>query len=757
MPLVASVWISDATKSYDREYSYLIPEEYYGSVKPGMKVIVPFGRKDTAREGIIGSIQYSDEPVDAAAAINAPKIKTISKVLFNDPFLTEKMLDLVFWMKHRYVCTFYDAARCILPTSSSMREKRLKAACLAVHAHEAVVLINSGALDRIQHIRALEMLLESEFIPLQDFEKHAGISRSVLNTLKKRGLIDFVDQEVIRNPFEGIGCEKNEPYTPTDNQYAAIQSVKAKMDAGVFDEFVLHGITGSGKTEVYLHAIKHALDMGKSAIMLVPEISLTPQTVERIRGRFGDTVAVIHSRLSPGERYDQWRMVYSGAKKVVIGARSAVFAPLEDLGLIILDEEHDAAYKSEIPPKYHAAEVARERCRRNNAVLILGSATPSVETYYNASVGSKTVIRLSERPGPARLPSVDLVDMREELSRGNRSIFSSKLFNEISANLKTGEQTILLMNRRGYSSFVLCRNCGFVARCPDCNVTLTCHASPKSANKLVCHYCGFTSAIPSGCPSCGSVSIKQFGAGTQRIEQEVMNKFPGASVIRMDTDTTACKNAHNTILRRFRDENINILVGTQMVAKGHDFPNVTLVGVLAADSMLNIPDFRASERTFQLLTQVAGRAGRGTIPGRVVIQAYNVEDYSINTACRQDYELFFNQEIEVRKKLDYPPFTNIAEITVSSADDSRAGKYASAIKQKIIGKSDSCDQGCDIMGPGRCPISRLNGKFRWRIIIKCPDMEKLIHMMTIVTGYVSGTAARSDIAVSVDINPYDML
>ncbi len=757
MSLVASVWISDATKSYDREYTYLIPEEFDGSVKAGMKVIVPFGRKDTAREGIIGSIQYADGPDDATPAINSSKIKTISKVLFNAPFLSEKMLDLVFWMKQRYVCTFYDAVRCILPASSNMQEKRLKVACLAINAHDAVELINSGKLDRIQHIRVLEMLLESEFIPLQDFERHAGVSRSVLNTLKKRGLVDIINQEVVRDPFRDIGCIKTEPNIPTSDQSAVIQSVRAKMDAGVFDEFVLYGITGSGKTEVYLHLIKYVLDMGKSAIMLVPEISLTPQTVERFRGRFSDAVAVIHSRLSPGERYDQWRMIYSGIKKVVIGARSAVFAPLEDPGLIILDEEHEGAYKSEIPPKYHAAEVARERCRRNNAVLILGSATPSVETYFKAAAGDNRIIILSERPGSARLPSVELVDMREELSKGNRSIFSRKLFNEISANLMNGEQTILLMNRRGYSSFVLCRNCGFVARCPDCNVTLTCHASPKAADRLVCHYCGFTSVNPAKCPGCGSVNIKQFGAGTQKIEQEVKDKFPGSSVIRMDADTTAYKDAHNTILRRFRDENINILVGTQMVAKGHDFPNVTLVGVLAADSMLNIPDFRASERTFQLLTQVAGRAGRGAIPGRVVIQAYKVEDYSINAACRQDYELFFNQEIEVRKKLDYPPFTNIAAITVSSVDDSRARKYADAIIKRIANESDNCGYGFEIMGPGRSPISRLNDRFRWRIIIKCPDMEKLICMMTMVTGYVSGTAAKFDIGVSVDINPYDML
>jgi len=753
--LIASVFVADATRIYDKEYSYFVPEIMHADIKIGMRVSVPFGSGNSLREAMVYRLFEKEEA--EYGSLSGVKLKQIAKLLDGDPILDPFMLEFALWIKDRYICTFYDAIRCLLPSPSHINSKYVKAACLAMPAGNIIELINSESLDRIQYVKVLEILLENEFTVVQDIKRYTGVSDSLLNTLKKRGYIDIVRVEVKRDPFARIENKPTVPPVPTDEQDRAIKAITHETGKGAFVEFLLHGVTGSGKTEVYLCAIKHALDLGLQSIVLVPEISLTPQTVDRFRSRFGEQVALLHSRLSPGERYDQWRLIKSGARNVVIGPRSAVFAPVDNLGLIIIDEEHDGAYKSEVTPKYHAREIARERCKRQGAVLVLGSATPSVETYYHAKEIKTKLLKLNERPNNSQLPSVELVDMREELSSGNRSIFSRRLSDEIDRNIKVASQTMLMLNRRGHSSFILCRRCGHVAKCRHCNVSLTVHMSVKTGDRLICHYCGFTSGIPVKCPSCGSVNIRQFGAGTQKVEEEVLKSFPAASVIRMDMDTTSGKNAHDELLSRFRRDNINIMVGTQMIAKGHDFPNVTLVGVLAADSILNIPDFRASERTFQLLTQVAGRAGRGANPGRVVIQSYNMEDYSINAACRQDYEQFYSQEINIRKQLDYPPFTNIAALAINSADDGLAGEYAMKIKEKISQVFKGYQEKYELMGPGRSPISKLNGRFRWRVIVKCGDMDKLINAMQETAGFISKTAGKNGASAVIDLNPYDML
>lgn len=496
------------------------------------------------------------------------------------------------------------------------------------------------------------------------------------------------------------------------------------------------------------------LEKGKQAIVLVPEISLTPQMVERFKGRFGNEVAVLHSRLSLGEKYDQWRLIKDGKIKVAVGARSAVFAPFDRLGVIIVDEEHETSYKSETTPKYRASDIAVRRCTEDDALVVYGSATPSVETYYRVEKKEVMLVEMLERANKMTLPKVHVVDMRKELEAGNRTAFSARLSGEITLNKEKGQQTILFLNKRGYASFVLCRSCGFTARCRHCNVSLTFHSFEE---RLICHYCGFTTRMPKLCPKCGSSYFRQFGTGTQKIEEDIKKIFPGNSVIRMDMDTTTGKNSHENILRAFREQNINILVGTQMIAKGHDFPNVTLVGVMAADSLLNLNDYKAAERTFQLITQVAGRAGRGELPGRVVIQTYNTEDFSILAACRQDYPAFYSQEIRIREKLRYPPFTNLGIIILSSADDRLCFTKSQEVRDKLNTALDNCSGGELLLGPVRAPIAKIKNRYRWRLVLKCDSMEKLISVLGALYDGFNRVRGKADVDLSMDINPVNML
>ncbi len=638
--------------------------------------------------------------------------------------------------------------------SSPVREKTVRAASLAKPADEVMADIEEGRLKRIQQIRVLEMLIENEYIAVTDLVRFASVSVSVLDTLQKYGYIYYRDIEIKRDPMRHRETEPTKPLEPTPEQKKVLEEAVRLLDSRSFSELLLHGVTGSGKTEVYLQLIQHVIDSGRQAIVLVPEISLTPQMVDRFRGRFGKCVAVMHSRLSPGERYDQWRQIRGGEVSIVVGARSAVFAPFSDLGLVIIDEEHENTYKSETTPKYTAAQIAAARCKNDGALLIYGSATPSAETYQRAIDGQIGLAVMKERANSMVMPRVDIVDMRKELELGNRSIFSSALAAEIEKNIEAGQQTILFLNKRGYASFVLCRSCGIRLKCRYCNITMTYHSVDE---RLICHYCGYTVKMPAACPKCGSSHIRQFGTGTQKVEEELHKHFPQASVIRMDMDTTTGKHSHEEILDTFRKQNINILVGTQMIAKGHDFPNVTLVGVLAADSLLGMDDYRASERTFQLLTQVAGRAGRGQLAGRVVIQTYNTEDYSITTACSHDYEAFFRKETQIRRRLNYPPFTCIGAAVVSSENDRLAFSKAKEVCSFLASHLDK-EAGDELLpGPARAPLSRIRNRFRWRAIIKCSSEERLADMLCALTNDFSKYKGKSDVDLSVDINPVNML
>ncbi|WP_124727667.1 primosomal protein N' [Staphylospora marina] len=554
-----------------------------------------------------------------------------------------------------------------------------------------------------------------EEVSLPELLRKTGASRQTVKSLVSAGVLLWEERESYRDPSGGKPVERTEPLPLTDEQASALAAIREPLRKGRFHSVLLHGVTGSGKTEVYLQAIEEALRLQRESIVLVPEISLTPQMVKRFKGRFGDQVAVLHSGLSAGERYDEWRKIRRGEVKVAIGARSAVFAPFRRLGLIIIDEEHESSYKQEENPKYHAREIAKWRAREHGAVLVLGSATPSLESYVAARTGGHEWVRLEKRVHGRPLPRIEVVDLREELRTGNRSMFSGVLRREIEGVLRREEQAVLFLNRRGFSTFVMCRECGESLMCPHCDISLTFHRTNRTVR---CHYCGHAEPVPAACPGCGSRHIRHFGAGTQRVEEELTRLFPGIRVIRMDVDTTGTKGAHERLLSAFGEGRADVLLGTQMIAKGLDFPGVTLVGVIAADTMLHLPDFRASERTFQLLTQVSGRAGRHERPGKVVIQTYSPEHYSIALAAAHRTEEFYREEGRLRKRHDYPPFCGLFTILLSHPDRVKLLRAGQELARFIGGRLPG---DCRMLGPVPAPVPRINDRYRLQLIIRHPS------------------------------------
>ena len=574
----------------------------------------------------------------------------------------------------------------------------------------------------------------------------------------------MVEQKIERNPLllKDIETIKNKEVTQklqlTKEQQNAYEKVEASLQENQYQTFLLYGVTGSGKTEVYLQLIQEALEKGKTAILLVPEISLTPQMLDRFIARFGkEELAVLHSKLSIGERHDEWERIKEGKARIVIGARSAIFAPLENLGIIIIDEEHDSSYKSEANPKYDAKEVAKRIAMQRSCPLVLGSATPDIRTYQAASEEEKTAITLlplTQRANQSTLPTVQVVDLKEELMNGNRSMLSMDLYTAIEENLKQKRQTILFLNRRGYSTFIMCRNCGYTVKCRNCNISMTYHSYEK---KLKCHYCGYEEKIVSECPECHSNKIRYFGTGTQKLEQEIQKQFPEASTIRMDIDTVTKKNSHEEILSKFKKEDIDILIGTQMVVKGHHFPKVTLVGVIAADSSLNIDDYRANERTFQILTQVAGRAGREKLPGKVIIQSYNPENFTIQCAKEQNYEKFYETEIALRKQLKYPPFCDIIVVNFNStmeAEIKRVSKWVyEALKRDLEPIEESHFR---VFQPMPAPIDKIQNRYRWRIIIKGNMTKQANELLNQCLQEVYQKNLKNT-RITIDVNPNNMM
>ena len=600
--MIAEVIINSNVKNLNRTFDYNIPFEMEEKVNIGSRVLVKFGNIKKLEEGFVVNIKESSEF----------EVKDISAVEEKD-FIDTPKVELAKWMAHRYFCNISDCIKLMLPPGTGTKEvqKRVKEKSLnSVRLLKNEIQINEDIENKIlkseKQIKVLKFLLDNDDVLITDLEALTEVSKAIIKTLEKNGYVEIYEKQIERNPFLHKVIQRNTNLNLTDEQQHAYNMVENAIDDYMNSEFLLYGVTGSGKTEVYLQLINKVLNEGKSSMMLVPEISLTPQTVDRFIARFGqDNIAVLHSKLSVGERYDQWYKIKSGKAKIVIGARSAMFAPVNDLGIIIIDEEHDSSYKSEMSPRYNVKDVARYLGKKYDIPIVYGSATPDMDTYYRALKGDVELLELTKRANNSSLPNVEVVDLKQELANGNRSMISRKLYEAIEKNLQAKKQTILFLNRRGYSTFIMCRDCGYTAKCKNCNITMTYHIKQ---NKLKCHYCGYECNALTVCPDCKSNNIRYFGTGTQKLEVEINKMFPTASTIRMDVDTVTKKNSHEEILNKFKNENIDILIGTQMVVKGHHFPNVTLVGVIAADTNLNIDDYRASEKTFQILTQVARKS-----------------------------------------------------------------------------------------------------------------------------------------------------
>ena len=702
--MVAEVIIDNKAKSLNKKFDYEIPKNLEDLLEVGSRVLVPFGKYKTLEQGYIINIKETSEF----------ELKEIAGLEEN---IEESKIELARWMARKYFSNVSECIKLMLTpgTKSKDIEKRTKDRKMNfVYLAQDIQNIEIEKLRGEKQKKALEFIKNNEGLTIPEIIEFAGVSRESINSLVKKGIIELKEEKIDRNPLVNKKIEKSNKLELTLEQKIAYEKVEKSITENRFEEFLLYGVTGSGKTEVYMQLIEKALEEKKEAIMLVPEISLTPQMLNRFIGRFGkEKIAVLHSKLSLGERHDEWIRIKEGKAKIVIGARSAIFAPFKNLGLIIIDEEHDSSYKSESSPRYQAKEVAEYIAKNKNIPLILGSATPDLNTFFKAENDEITKLSLTKRANNSNLPDVEIVDLKLELATGNKSMISTKLLGEIEKNLKEKRQTILFLNRRGYSTFIMCRDCGYTLKCPNCNISLTYHISQ---NILKCHYCGYQARPVKICPNCKSTKIRYFGTGTQKLEQEIKKIFPTASTIRMDIDTISKKNSHEEILNRFKEENIDILIGTQMVVKGHHFPNVTLVGVIAADAALNMDDYRANEKTFQILTQVAGRAGRENLPGRVIIQTYNPNSFPIELSKTQNYDLFYVAEIKLREQLKYPPFCDIILIGFVGEDEKEVIK-ASEYTYKVL-KTNLEKYGINVFKPTPAPIDKIQNKFRWRIIAK---------------------------------------
>ncbi len=723
------VIVDIAHENVAHTFTYAVPEGM--DLVPGQRVEVPFGRG--RQEGVVLSLSPSSD-------YDPARVKSVTGPLEDYAAILPAMLELAKEMAEGAHCPLAETLRLMMP--AEMRKQRVRVKTertvrLAVTAEQAREAL--AAEKRETKRRALlRLLLDGEEKTLRELKAQVRDPADALKKLAEDGLVTLDRAEVLRTPGEAFGAGENGWHQLTGGQQEVLEEILPALEAhsGIF---LLHGVTGSGKTEVFMNAVRRVLQAGRSAIILVPEIALTPQMVSWFRDRFGPVAAVLHSRLSSGERYDEWRRIRRGEARVIIGARSAVFAPTENLGLIVVDEEHENTYISDHHPRYDAREVAASRCRREGATLILASATPSVLSFARARRGDYRLLEMSSRVQNRPLPEVQIVDMRRELEIGNRSVLSGELQRSLAACVRQGGQAMLLMNRRGYHSFVSCRSCGYVVKCPHCDVSMTYHLA-ETDGKLRCHYCGEVMDPPAKCPSCGSRYIKFFGAGTQKVEEEVRKLLPGVPLVRMDIDTTGGRDGHGKVLEEFRSGRARIMIGTQMIAKGLDFPEVTLVGVVAADLTLNLPDYRSRERTFQLLTQVAGRAGRGTKPGKVIIQTYRPDDPIIGFSARQDYRAFFEAEFLRRRQALYPPFTVMARLLAEAGTEEEADRCAGSLLTAVrnLAESNPAWQKKVLMMTADIPPFRmLRGRYRRHVVFKLlagSETEALCGALTELAG-----------------------
>ncbi|WP_207577968.1 primosomal protein N' [Listeria seeligeri] len=794
---IAKVIVDVPAMQVDRPFDYFIPEDLEELIRPGMRVSVPFGNRKI--QGFVTELGETEEN---------PKLKGIDGVMDLAPVLNEELMELGDWLAEDTLSFRVSAYQAMLPAAlrakyekyflrldeenteleqlfegyetldwkvaearnllkslgkwvregsvevvyqvkNKTTNKKIRMINCLKSPHELMELIENMPKNAKAQTRVLAFfqVFEGTEISVAELKKQAEISEATIKKLAEQGIISIQEKIVSRDPYKHHHFEKSEALTLLPDQQTACEKI---IEAKKQETFLIHGVTGSGKTEIYLQTIKAKLKEGKEAIVLVPEISLTPQMVERFKSRFGSEVAVLHSALSSGEKYDEWRKIERKEARVVVGARSAVFAPFENLGIIIIDEEHEASYKQEDNPRYHARDVAIWRAMKYQCPVVLGSATPSLESFARAKKGVYTLIELPSRVNDRAMPDVNVVDMREELRKENRTEFSTELLEKIKDRIAKKEQTVLMLNRRGYSSFVMCRDCGYVVECPNCDISQTYH---QASNKMKCHYCGHEEAVPKKCPSCEGEHIRYFGTGTQKVEESLTKLIPEARVIRMDVDTTRTKGAHEKLLRSFRNHEADILLGTQMIAKGLDFPDITLVGVLNADTMLHLPDFRASERTFQLLTQVSGRAGRHERTGEVVVQSYNPEHYSIEFAKKHDFIGFYHHEMQLRKMGAYPPFYYLTMINVSDENEMKAIRTIQEMVNFLRGK---LGPEAVILGPVPSTIARIKNKYRYQCIIKYkiePNLKQ--ELKTLITHYQKDQ--QKGLTINIDVQPYVLM
>ena len=729
----ADIIIEISHEKVDRPFQYKIPQELADAVYPGVRVHVPFGRGNQDRLGYV---------VDLSEETEYPKekIKEITSVDEKSTTAESSQIQIAYWLKRQYGSTMITALKTVLPVKQKfkMPEKK-KVTALINRAELPAVIEECERKHQTAKVRVLQALTENDVLPYELIRQKLNVSAATLQALEKQGYLRIDSEAYYRNPVRHVKTG-DKRVTLSEMQQHIIEDVIQEYRAGNPGTYLVHGVTGSGKTEVYLGIIEQMISMGKQAIVLIPEIALTYQTLLRFYQRFGDRVSVMNSTLSMGEKYDQIERAKNGLIDVIIGPRSALFTPFPNLGVIIVDEEHESSYKSESMPKYHARETAIQIASMHGAGVVLGSATPSMEAYYRAKHGEYKLYKMTGRQGGSSLPGVYTIDLREELKQGNRSVFSRKLQELMKERLQKKEQTILFVNRRGYAGFISCRACGHVMKCPHCDVSLSEHRN----GMLVCHYCGYEEVKKSKCPVCGSKYLMGFKAGTEQIEEAIHKEFPEARVLRMDADTTRTKESYEKILSAFADEKADILVGTQMIVKGHDFPNVTLVGVLAADLSLNQNDYRAGERTFQLLTQAAGRAGRGNKPGEVVIQTYQPEHYSIVHAARQDYESFYEEEMAYREFMQYPPVAHLLAVLITSGEQEAGAllceKMTELVKKTadpdnsvtvVYGEHEAEKQpwsGIQVIGPAEATIGKINDLYRHVFYVRHADYQILVEV-----------------------------
>ncbi|MED4561936.1 primosomal protein N' [Bacillus altitudinis] len=802
--MIAEVIVDVTTKAIDRPFDYRVPDRFKGLVKAGMRVVVPFGPRK-----IQGFVTKIKEETD----VQSGNIKDIVDLFDLSPVLTDELLELSHWLTEKTLSYHITALQSMLPAAMKAKYEKeiqvlsaeeLPQSLKELFGQQESILyadippeqlkpiqkhVQKGHLEVRYHVsqksgkkkvRTLQVAVTKEKLEekqkqlkknavkqkalltflfqanettflAKDLQQQTGASSQTIKALIQEGLLTESYEEIYRDPYRDREFTPSTPLDLTTEQAEAAKPIHQAVSDEKHETFLLHGVTGSGKTEIYLQTIDHVLQKGKEAIVLVPEISLTPQMVQRFKERFGSNVAVLHSGLSTGEKYDEWRKIHRKEVKLVVGARSAVFAPFENLGMIIIDEEHESSYKQEEMPRYHAKDVAIERAGRHQCPVVLGSATPSLESYARAKKGVYTLLTLKRRVNQQQLPHVSLIDMREELRNGNRSMFSEELMLRLKEVLERKEQAVLFLNKRGYSSFVMCRDCGYVEQCPHCEISLTYHRFQK---RLKCHYCGHEAPVPAECPECHSEHIRYFGTGTQRVEEELTKVLPEARVIRMDVDTTSRKGAHEKLLTSFSNKEADILLGTQMIAKGLDFPDVTLVGVLSADTSLHIPDFRSSEKTFQLLTQVSGRAGRHEKAGSVIIQSYTPSHYSIELTKQHDYEAFYEQEMLHRRHQSYPPFYFLAMVTVSHEEVTKAAHVTDKIVQFL---KMNCAPNTRILGPAASPIAKIKDRYRYQCVIKYKRENELASLLRKIQDHYQKEMEQKQLMISIDMNPYMMM